>query len=125
MDPFASHVLRALLLLLNPDISNSLRTLDAEFSATSLRSKKSTKYRAKHGPMKSVLESGKSRDDVPPTNASKVLVPEAFREMAGRLVKALRESLGENEVRALAANKVACPVLAASIQSSISVMVII
>ena len=38
-------------------------------------------------------------------------VPKEMRRMAEQFVSALREQLGENEVRALAADKVASPVL--------------
>lgn len=38
-------------------------------------------------------------------------VPSEFRQLARRLVQVLRAELNENEVRALAANNVASPVL--------------
>lgn len=38
-------------------------------------------------------------------------VPKEMRQMAERFVSVLKEQLGENEVRALAADKVASPVL--------------
>lgn len=40
-----------------------------------------------------------------------VKVPEKFHEAAGRFVRIVRDELGANEVRALAADKVASPVL--------------
>lgn len=40
--------------------------------------------------------------------------PPEFDVMARKFVKIVRESLGANEVRALAADKVACPILAVS-----------
>lgn len=40
-----------------------------------------------------------------------VKVPEKFHEAAGRFVRIVRDELGSNEVRALAADKVASPVL--------------
>jgi nucleolar protein 9 len=41
-------------------------------------------------------------------------IPPEFRLLARRFVETIRAELGENEVRALAANKVASPVLQAS-----------
>jgi nucleolar protein 9 len=108
MDPFASHVLRALFVLICPELTDSLPSSEAE---QSLRSKKSAKYKAKQGPMKSVFESRNNRDD---STGEKRVVPKELSEMTGRFVKIVRDALSENEVRALAANKVACPVLAVS-----------
>lgn len=42
-------------------------------------------------------------------------VPAEFQEMARRFVQTLREQLGANEVRALAASQVASPVLQVSV----------
>ncbi|KAG5645777.1 hypothetical protein DXG03_005314 [Asterophora parasitica] len=100
MDPFASHVVRALLLLLSPNL------VPADNSAQpALRSKKSAAWKAKQGPMKSVFadEKGKGKEAAPKST------PPEFRKLARRFVEALRAELGENEVRALAANKVASP----------------
>lgn len=58
--------------------------------------------------MKSILDSEMERD---PT----LLVPSSFQDAAGRFVDALREALDANEVRALAADKVANPVLQVSV----------
>ncbi|KAF9246872.1 armadillo-type protein [Melanogaster broomeanus] len=89
MDPFASHVLRSLLLLL------------------SVRSKKSTSWKAKHGTMKSVFsnDKGKEKED------SRAMVPSEFRDAAAQFLQILRDGLDANEVRALAGNKVASPLL--------------
>ncbi|KAF8075978.1 armadillo-type protein [Lyophyllum atratum] len=94
MDPFASHVVRAFLALLSPNL------LPADSSTQSaLRSKKSSAWKAKQGPMKS----GKGSE------ALGISMPAEFRQLARRFVDVLRTELGENEVRALAADKVASP----------------
>lgn len=46
----------------------------------------------------------------------KTTTPKAFREVVKKFVIAVRNDLGENEVRALSADKVASPVLQVSIQ---------
>ena len=99
MDPFASHVVRSLLLLLSPNLSAS-----EENSQSALRSKKSAAWKAKQGHMKSVFsdEKGKGKDTL--RN-----VPPEFRKMARRIVEVVRDELDGNETRAMAANKVACP----------------
>jgi nucleolar protein 9 len=56
--------------------------------------------------MKSVFEQD-SKSSVP----RNVLVPPEFGHMSRKFVLVLRDGLDENEVRALAANKVASPVL--------------
>ncbi|EGO01542.1 hypothetical protein SERLA73DRAFT_176882 [Serpula lacrymans var. lacrymans S7.3] len=105
MDPFASHVLRALLLVLSPSL------LPADSSTTkaqsNLRSKKSVAWKARQGVMKSVFTDEKGKNKV--ITAQKT--PKEFYNAAGDFVRAVREGLGPNEVRALAANKVASPVL--------------
>ncbi|KAG6918212.1 hypothetical protein DXG01_015805 [Tephrocybe rancida] len=99
MDPFASHVVRALLALLSPTVSASSHGQGA------MRSKKSAAWKARQGPMMSVFtdEKGKGKEVVTQSR------PAEFRGLAKRLVDVLRAELGENEVRALAANKVASP----------------
>ncbi|KAI9575034.1 armadillo-type protein [Boletus coccyginus] len=100
-DPFASHVLRSLLLLLCP-------TLLPENSARkSVRSKNSVSWKAKQGHMKSVFSNDKGGD----IHASSASVPGSFRTAANRFLRILRDGLDANEVRALAANKVASPLL--------------
>lgn len=69
-----------------------------------MRSKKSAAWKAKHGQMKSVFtdEKGKGKETL--RNA-----PPEFSKMARRLVQVVRDELDDNETRAMAANKVACP----------------
>lgn len=104
MDSFASHVARNLLLLLSPNLSAS-----EEGSQSALRSKKSLAWKARQGQMKSVFsdDKGKGKDVTRST-------PPEFGQMAQRLVQVVRKHLDENETRALAANKVACPGLQVS-----------
>ncbi|EPQ59516.1 ARM repeat-containing protein [Gloeophyllum trabeum ATCC 11539] len=98
MDPFASHVLRALLLLLFP------ASLPSDHQKT-LRSKKSAAWKSKHvGTMKSVFGENGGTEEVHS-------VPPSFIAMAVKFVEVLQDELGPNEVRALAADKVASPVL--------------
>ena len=104
MDPFSSHVVRSLLVLLHPNLYAS------EKSQNNVRSKKSSAWKAKQGPMRSILTEeadkyGKGKE------SSSSATPDAFRVMAKKFVVALRNELGENEVRALSADKVASPVL--------------
>lgn len=98
IDPFASHVLRAILLLLSPSSSTE--------DDRTLRSKRSSSWKAKQGSMKSVFEEkGKGKAD------SQKAVPPQFTEMARRFVEHLRSSLDENETRVTGANSVAGPCL--------------
>lgn len=108
MDPFASHVLRSLLVLLCPTLNPT-----DESSNSLLRSKKSAKHRARQGPMKSVFvgeveeaqEKGKGKIESPEA------YPPKFDEVARKFVASIRREMDANEIRALAANKVACPLL--------------
>jgi len=100
MDPFGSHVVRSMLTLLDP----SLATHGSARSVL-VRSKRSATWKAKQGPMKSVLNKGKGREF---SNSS---YPPAFNEMAAQFLNVLRTELGENEIRAMAANKAASPSL--------------
>jgi nucleolar protein 9 len=102
LDPFGSHVVRALLLLIAPSISLSV----LGSANNSMRSRKSAKWKARQGPMKSVFHDGSSA-----APAVAVSTPQEFDDIGRNLVFAVREELGENEVRALAADKVASPVL--------------
>ncbi|KAF8164318.1 armadillo-type protein [Pholiota molesta] len=99
MDPFASHVVRSLLLLLSPNLSAS-----EENSQSAVRSKKSAAWKARQGQMKSVFseDKGKGKETLRST-------PPEFRQMARRFVQMVRDQLDENETRAMAANKVSCP----------------
>jgi nucleolar protein 9 len=99
LDPFASHVLRALLLLLSP-----CSVLPSSQSQSIIRSKKSAVFKARQGPMKSVF----AQENKEPTSRS---TPDEFKHTVGRFVKVLRDELSGNEVRALAVDKVASPVL--------------
>ncbi|KAF7978355.1 hypothetical protein HWV62_1005 [Athelia sp. TMB] len=106
MDPFASHVIRALLLLLSPLTHTSN---DSSKCHSNVRSKKSAAWKARQAPMKSVFadHKGKAAEGTNPAHST----PKAFKKAAGNFVRILREELGANEVRALAADKVASPVL--------------
>ncbi len=100
MDPFASHVLRAVLAVLSPHL------FPLEQKSSALRSKKSAAYKARQGSMKSVFS------EAQPTQPEAVkTTPPEFSPVAVKFVKVLRENLGANEVRALAASQVASPVL--------------
>lgn len=100
MDPFASHVCRALLALLMPGL------LPAEQRSSTLRSKKSAAYKTRQGSMKSLFTTEGNR-----TLSTTNTVPQKFRDTAKMFVLAVREKLDANEVRALAASPVASPVL--------------
>ena len=106
MDPFASHVIRALLLLLSPT-SRQAEGSNNSKSRSGLRSKKSVAWKARQAPMKNVFSDlkGKTAED------NIIRTPEVFREAAGKFVRIVRDELDANEVRALAADKVASPVL--------------
>ena len=104
MDPFASHVIRSLLLLLSPNLNESAPREHSQFI---VRSKKSAAWKAKQGVMKSVFVNdtrgegkgkGKERE-----------VPPDFSQMARCIIEVFKTQIGENEVRAMAASKVACP----------------
>jgi len=99
MDPFGSHVVRSILTLLCP----SLTTHDSTHSAL-VRSKRSAKWKAKQGSMKSVFNKGKGREF-----SNSLYTPAAFNEIAMQFITILRTELDENEVRAMAASKVASP----------------
>ncbi|KAL1744639.1 armadillo-type protein [Schizophyllum fasciatum] len=102
LNPFASHVIRALFSLLCP-----LQT-----SARIMRSKKSAQWKAKQGQMKSVYadEKGKAKEGAQQER------PVEFADCARRCIIQLRETMDANEVRALASNKVASPCLQAILE---------
>lgn len=104
MNPFASHVLRSLLLLLCPTV------LPEDSARKSVRSKKSMSWKAKQGHMKSVFSNDKGKE----TPAFSGSVPSSFCDAANQFLRILKDGLDANEVRALAANKVASPVLQVS-----------
>ncbi|KAI0698876.1 armadillo-type protein [Cytidiella melzeri] len=99
MDPFASHVLRALLAVLSP-------ALFPPDHKSNVRSRRSAAHKARQGPKISVFAPNKEND-----NATTKLVPVEFKSRANQFVTRLREALGGNEVRALAASQVASPLL--------------
>ncbi|KAF8339196.1 armadillo-type protein [Cantharellus anzutake] len=102
MDQFASHVIRAMLKVLDP---SSCVGGDAKSSHNSYsRSKKSEAFRQRQGSMMSVFH---RREET----SSPYQVPNSFGEMAGRYGETLRQSLGNNEVRAMVINPVASPIL--------------
>jgi len=111
MDPFASHVVRSLMVLLCPHLFHS----DSPHKAESrVRSKRSVAWKAKQGPMKSVFHDDKSKGKA----ASVKTTLKEFKDAARTFVVALKADLGANEVRSLAANKVASPVLQVKFFSS-------
>ena len=104
MDPFASHVVRSLLLLLSPNLSESASHENPQFA---VRSKKSAAWKAKQGVMKSVFD---TRGDVKGKGKEESeKVPPEFSQMARRIIEVFKSQISENEVRAMAASKVACP----------------
>jgi nucleolar protein 9 len=104
MNPFASHVIRALLLLLSPNLVTSHET-----AQHAMRSKKSAAWKARQGPLKSVFNESDSREDLGSNNP-----PEIFSNAARKFVEVVRQELDGNETRALAADKVASPTLQVS-----------
>jgi hypothetical protein len=106
MDQFASHVVRELFSLLCPQLFQS----DAPHkSQTFVRSKRSVAWKAKQGPLKSIF--GNELDHGQSQTEKEVRQPPAFHEVARKYVTMLRTTLDGNEIRSLAASKVACPVL--------------
>ncbi|KAF7301584.1 hypothetical protein MIND_00723900 [Mycena indigotica] len=100
MDAFGSHVMRALLLLLSPTLAAK-----QEAGRGDVRSKKSAKWKARQGPLKSVFEEASNEDSIAYSQ------PAAFKSSVQRFLHAVRQGLDPNETRALAANKVASPTL--------------
>ena len=106
MDGFASHVVRELFVLLCPQLFRS----DAPHKSLAfVRSKKSAAWKAKQGPLKSIF--GDELTQGQNQTRKGVTQPPAFREVAKKFVIMLRTTLDANEIRSLAASKVACPVL--------------
>lgn len=115
MDPFASHVIRALLVFLAPTAFDAGEDhVGAAKSEFAVRSKKSAAYKARQGSMKSVFAEGEEQSKVKHAKRT----PKEFKKAALNFVDALREQLGENEVRSLAANQVASPVLQVGLRYS-------
>jgi nucleolar protein 9 len=106
MDQFASHVVREMFFLLCPQLFQS----DAPHkSQASVRSRKSMAWKAKQGPLKSIF--GDELNQGQNQTKKEVRQPPAFHEVARKYVTMLRTTLDGNEIRSLAASKVACPVL--------------
>ncbi|KAF5393695.1 hypothetical protein D9757_000366 [Collybiopsis confluens] len=103
MDPFASHVIRALLGLFYPSSKHATN----ESSPGAVRSKKSAHWKSKQGPLISVFFDNKGKNK----ELLEHSIPPEFRVMSRTLIEAVRSKLGGNEVRALAADKVASPCL--------------
>ena len=99
LDPFASHVIRALFVLLVPQLSKF-----ADQQSSTVRSKRSAGFKAKQGVMLSVFD-----DEI--GNMHHRQAPDAFLSTAKRMLSNIRQALSPTEIRALAANKVAAPTL--------------
>jgi nucleolar protein 9 len=107
MDQFASHVVRELLFLLCPQLFQSGAP---HKSQAFVRSRKSVAWKAKQGPLKSIF-GGDELDQGQNQTKKEVGQPPAFHEVARKYVTMLKATSGANEIRSLAASKVACPVL--------------
>ncbi|KAI9449635.1 ARM repeat-containing protein [Lactarius psammicola] len=104
MDQFASHVVRALFLLICPHLFSSSTP---HRSQAFVRSRKSAAWKARQGPLTSIFGDTTDKGKA----SAERRHPAEIREVAKRYVTTLRTTLDENEVRSLAASKVACPVL--------------
>ncbi|KAF8314735.1 ARM repeat-containing protein, partial [Clavulina sp. PMI_390] len=100
MDPFGSHVVRALLSTLSPSPQGEENSSHSASSS----SKKSAAFKAKQGSMKAVVSSNQTISTLNPT-------PPRLVQLANLIVQQLRRSLSDNEIRALASDKVASPTL--------------
>ncbi|KAG7446006.1 ARM repeat-containing protein [Guyanagaster necrorhizus] len=89
-DSFGSHIVRALALLLSPASNIHSQT-----------SKRSKSWKGKQGEMRSLFSSEKSKEDM--------ARPSSFKKAAKKIVRAFRDGMSDNEVRACAGSKVACP----------------
>ncbi|KAF8511204.1 ARM repeat-containing protein [Gautieria morchelliformis] len=108
-DPFASHVLRALLLLLAPR-QLAMNSRPHKY-APSASSKKSASWKARIGPMKAVISNEFDITDFAIAKRAELPTPGDFSKMASRILSQFLDVLDGNEVRALAVNKVSSPVL--------------
>ena len=93
-DPFASHILRALLSIL----------AGIPPSSTTSQSKKSKKWKDRQGGMKSLFDKDEDGGERP-------AIPAVFGDRATAAIRSCRGSMSGNEVRACAASRVACPTL--------------
>lgn len=111
-DQYASHVLRALLSLLAPTQLPSGN--GPQKHAPSARSKKSASWKARIGPMKPVIP---NEFDLSHSATERIerAPPESFSKMASRILGQFKGVLDGNEVRALAVDKVASPLLQVSV----------
>lgn len=109
MDPFGSHTLRALITLLYPTTTSSSPSTHHDPRDAASRSKKSQAFKARQGSMKSILDSEDRSGDG--QSQGRRTVPSRLKTMALQIVESLSEKLGENEIRALASDRVASPAL--------------
>lgn len=106
MNPFTSHVLRALFVLLTPSISDD-ELLSTKSSV--LRPKESAKHHARQGPKKSVLHNiQEGEDGATPHGIGDGKIIAATRRDAEGFCQDCWETLGSNGIWALAVNKVGC-----------------
>ncbi len=101
MHPFGSHVIRSILTVLVPSLRGE--NVHAGHGPKN-RSKRSMAFKQRQDAMKPIIPGLEE-------SSSLHKVPASFSEMAGRYIETLRGNLGDNEVRALASNQVASPVL--------------
>lgn len=104
-DPFASHVLRVLLLLLSGRPTAESPVTQFSQNNASLRSKRSAKFRAKETAVHAATPM--ARKD----GHDKYPVPETFTSALHEVSTAATRGVGPNEVRAMAISPVASPVL--------------
>ncbi|KAH9991655.1 ARM repeat-containing protein [Russula compacta] len=109
MDQFASHVIRALFLLVCPQVFQSSAP---HKSQALVRSRKSVSWKVRQGPLKSIFGDALDKGQTIMEGRQ----PPAFDEVARKYVTMLRTTLDANEVRSLAASKVACGVLQMAIE---------
>lgn len=108
---FASHVLRALLSLLAP---SNLAPDRAHKHVPTARSKKSASWKARIGHIKPVIQNELDLAHSIEAKRAELSTPGDFQKMACKILRQFKDVLGGNEVRALAMDKVACPVLQVS-----------
>ncbi|KAK0467762.1 uncharacterized protein EV420DRAFT_1501188 [Desarmillaria tabescens] len=92
-DPFGSHIICTLALLLSPTSNTHMQ---------SQTSKHSKSWKGKQGEMQSLFASEKGEE-------GKGERPRSFDKAARKIVGVFREGMSDNEVRACAGSKVACP----------------
>lgn len=102
MDSFGSHVVRTLLSTLSPDNDEARNSSHGAAG----RSKKSAAFKARQGSMKAVV--AKEHLTQPGLACN---TPARLKALAKKMVENLRATLSDNEIRALASDKVASPTL--------------